>query len=227
MSSSPRRAPLPPLSTTEKKEEAFEATPFLYREVAGPAGRAFAPGGVVKGRGESAPDLAAVAEAKELGRQQGERESSARFEQQLAQERSRVTQAIADFVRERAAYYQKVEREAVQLALAIARQVLHREAQVDPWLLMGIARVALEKIAGATAVKLAVHPQHAAAWRSYLASHLDAGKQPEVVEDPALAMEQCELRTAMGMTALGLEMQLKEIEQGLADLLAAKPGAKP
>ena len=47
----------------------------------------------------------------------------------------------------------------MQLALSIARKILHREAQLDPLLLAGIVRVALEKIDGATEVVLRVHPQ--------------------------------------------------------------------
>jgi len=176
--------------------------------------------------GESASDLAVI-QARELGRQQGERESRAKFEEQLARQQAAVAKALTDFARERAAYYQKIEGEAVQLALSIARKVLHREAQVDPLLLMGMVRVAMERIEGATGVALAVHPQQAAGWRDYLAANMDAGAVPEIVEDPAMALEQCELRTSMGTSGLGLEVQLKEIEQGLTDLLAARPQAKP
>jgi flagellar assembly protein FliH len=114
----------------------------------------------------------------------------------------------------------------VQLALSIARKVLHREAQVDPLLLMGIVRVALERIEGATGVVLAVHPEQAADWRRYLASCIDPGDLPEIAEDPAMAAEQCELRTSLGTARLGLEVQLKEIEQGLTDLQAARPQEK-
>jgi flagellar assembly protein FliH len=137
-----------------------------------------------------------------------------------------VATALAEFARERAAYYQKIEEEAVRLALSIARKILHREAQVDPLLLMGIVRVALERIEGATGVALAVHPQQAADWRRYLASRMDAGAMPEIVEDAAMALDRCTLRTSMGTAELGLEVQLKEIEQGLMDLLAARPQAK-
>ena len=59
------------------------------------------------------------------------------------------------FTRDRASYFQKVEGEVVQLALGIARKILHREAQLDPLLLAGIVRVALEKIDGATGVDVA------------------------------------------------------------------------
>jgi flagellar assembly protein FliH len=176
----------------------------------------------------SAANLAVEREAqvRELGRQQGVLEGRTKFDEQLAKERGVLAQALADFAHDRAAYYQKMEEECVRLALSIARKVLHREAQVDPLLLMGIVRVALEKMEGATGVALLVHPQQAEDWRRYLASRLDPADLPEIIEDPAIGMEQCRLRTSMGTSDLALELQLKEIEQGLMDLLAARPPGK-
>jgi flagellar assembly protein FliH len=187
------------------------------------------------GLGRSEKDPAAQAalgaeregQARELGRQQGVAECRTKFEEALAAERAAVAQALKDFAQERAAYYEKVEEEAVRLAMSIARKVLHREAQVDPLLLMGIVRVALERIEGATGVALMVNPQQAADWRRYLAAHLDPGELPEVTEDPSLQAEQCVLRTSMGTADLSLEVQLKEIEHGLMDLLATRPQGKP
>ncbi len=227
MSSSPSRAPVFPAGNREPPE----ASPFPYSEaVAAPGQRNF----TLLGRpaaGGSESDPAALAargadherQVRELGRQQGVAEGRAKFEEQLAAERAAVAQALRDFARERATYYQKLEEEAVRLAMSIARKVLHREAQVDPLLLMGIVRVALEKIEGATGVALLVHPERAPEWRRYLAARMDAGDLPEIVEDPSLRPEQCGLRTSMGTADLGLEVQLKEIEQGLMDLLAARP----
>ena len=237
MSSSPRQAQSEPRDEAPRRVPA-EGLPFPYCEVALPAHRhefrrAALPGMGTAG-GESDPrSLEARAfeargaeretQAQALGRQQGEAEARGKFAGELARERSAVSQALADFARERAVYYQRVEQEAVQLALSIARKVLHREAQVDPLLLMGIARVALERIAGATGVTLAVHPQRVEDWRDYLASHMDPAAMPELVAEPAMAFEQCQLRTSMGSAQVGVEVQLKEIEQGLTDLLAARP----
>jgi len=221
MSSSPSRVRVPLSGAAAAPSAPSEVSPFPYSEVAGSSGQ---PG---RGGSDSAASAAQIAErearAREAGRQQGEAESRAKFEEMVARERSAIAKALTDFARERADYYQKIEEEAVQLALSIARKVLHREAQADPLLLMGIVRVALERIEGATAVVLAVHPQQAADWRRYLACCMDAGDLPEIVEDPAMTMERCELRTSMGIASLGLEVQLKEIEQGLMDLLAARP----
>jgi len=234
MSSSPRLAPEPPPSETDGQPGPLQGSPFPYREVTVPPGAlgAGAAGSFCSsGSGSDANTLAAraaerEAQARALGRQQGELECRAKFEEQLGQERLGVALALSDFARGRAAFYRKIEEEAVRLALSIARKILHREAQVDPLLLMGIVRVALEKIEGATGVVLAVHPQHALEWHRYLASQMDPGDLPEIVEDPAMTLERCELRTSMGTAELGLEVQLKEIEQGLMDLLQARPQEK-
>jgi len=224
MSSSASRARVQAAAPAAAAGAQLEALPFPYSEVAGSAGQ-------LSRAGSDASALAAQAaereaRARESGRQQGELDSRARFEEGLAHERSAIAKAVADFRRERADYYQKIEEEAVRLALSIARKVLHREAQVDPLLLMGIVRVALGRIEGATGVTLAVRPEKAADWRSFLGSAMNPAELPEVVEDAAMAQDQCELRTSMGIAALGLEVQLKEIERGLMDLLAARPGEK-
>lgn len=228
MNMSPSRAQAASAAWTPAEEKPPEVLPFAYHEAAPSASGFPLPGGRESDpRAAAAQTLEREARLRELGRQQGALESRAKFEEQLAGERSAVARALADFARERATYYQKIEQEAVQLVLSIARKVVHREAQVDPLLLMGIVRVALERIEGATGVALAVDPERAAAWRSYLASCMDSGHLPVIVEDPALALGQCELRTSMGTAELGLEVQLKEIEQGLMDLLAARPQTEP
>jgi flagellar assembly protein FliH len=209
--------------------ESLQATAFPYCEVAVPAGsQAYQKTGTAQaGTGELASGAGErEAQARALGRQQGELESRTKFEEQLSRERSSLATALTDFARDRGIFYQKVEEEVVRLALSIARKILHREAQADPLLLMGVVRVALDRIEGATGVVLAVHAQQAADWQRYLASRMDPAAMPEIVEDPALAPGQCQLRTAMGTADLGLEIQLKEIEQGLTDLLAARPQEK-
>lgn len=234
MSSSPSRAANLPPTLRSGKNEPLEVSPFPYGEArASPGQRSFP---LVEhrasGLGESNPPAPADrgaqhdAQQHESGRRQGAAECRAKFEEQLAGERVALAEALKGFARERAAYYQKLEEEAVQLAMSIARKVVHRESQVDPLLLMGIVRVALEKIEGATGVSLLVHPERVLDWRQYLASRMDAGDLPEIVEDAAMRLEQCVLRTSMGTAELGLESQLKEIEQGLMDLLAARPQGK-
>lgn len=200
--------------------EASAARPFPYDAVSRQRPAGFdGLTGVEPDREQAA---AREVQAREQGRQQGQAEVRRVFEELLAKERSSLAAAIEGFRKDRAAYFEKVEAEVVQLALSIARKILHREAQVDPLLLAGIAKVALEKLDGATRVTLRLHPQNAHTWSVFLAAQLQPGRMPEMVEDAQQPLERCALETSLGSTNLGLEVQLKEIELGLMDLLAAR-----
>jgi len=218
MSTSPKRAPI-----AAPEEPLPRHTPFPYAAVPAPNGTmSFGLSGAADGEA-AATDREAQAFAR--GHQAGQQESRQAFEQQLVKEKSNLSTALARFARDRSTYFEKVEPEVVQLAISIARKILHREAQVDPMLLAGIVRVALEQIDGATRVQLHVHPQKAADWRQFLATQLEPANLPEIIEDPSQSVDHCTVETTVGSTAIGLEIQLKEIEQGFADLLAVRPGA--
>ena len=201
-----------------------EALP--YTEVSEPAAAAPTPSGS-ESRLPSVADILNTREAaaRETGRQEGEAKARAACDARLAEIRDSVGLAIAEFSRQRTEYFQQVETEVVQLALSIARKILHRESQLDPLLLAGIASVALGKIGDKTKVKVRVNPQQAAECRAYFAQHMEAQEVPEVCEDPQLQPDYCVLETALGTTEIGIEVQLKEIEKGLFDLLEQRPKA--
>jgi flagellar assembly protein FliH len=230
MSSSPSRAAAPPAPPEIVPASPPVAVPFFYGEAVPLPGQRNFPRGeagpVATKTAESVPpptDPRRDAQLSEMGRQKGLAEARAAFEAQLVEVRAAVGSALTEFSRERARYYRTIEQQTVQLAVAIARKVIHRETQVDPLLLMGFVRVALERMEGATSVALKVHPGTLSDWSQYLASHLAAENQPEIVEDASIPRDGCILKTSMGTTQLGLELQLQEIEKGLLDLLAARP----
>lgn len=153
----------------------------------------------------------------------GEERARASHDEALERERQKISNAIQQFKSEQAKYFRSVESEVVQLALSIAAKVLHREAQVDPLILAGVVRVALDKLREGTRISLRVHPSQTAAWEQYLRRALDGTKQPEVIGDNAVDKDCCSLQTSLGATDVSLQGQLKEIEHGLLDLLAQKP----
>jgi flagellar assembly protein FliH len=165
--------------------------------------------------------------ARAAGERDGEAKARLAYDEQLAQVRESVLAALKEFAGQRNVYYEQVEAEIVQLALGIARKILHRESQVDPLLLAGLVRVALDKIQSGTKVVVRVHPHQVAECNGYFAHHLEAHEVPVVTADPALEMDRCVLETELGVTELGVEVQLKEIERGLMDLLAQRPRATP
>jgi flagellar assembly protein FliH len=193
--------------------------PFAYADL----GQGSALRQAVSGSSVDDQHARALGESREAGRRDAEAQFRSMLEQRIEQERQRVTQAVEAFAQERQHYYAAVEAEVVQLALAIARKILHREAQVDRLLLAGIVRVALEKLKINTDVVLRTHPQHAGEWREYFAKVLEGSLQPKIMEDAAVSPDVCVLQTQLGTTQLGIEPQLKEIEAGLIDIMAKKP----
>lgn len=162
-------------------------------------------------------------QARAFGIKEGEARAGAKFDQELGAERGAIAKALRDFAREREGYFCRVEAEVVKLAVEIARKILHREVQVDPLLLAGVVRVALEKIAAGTSVRLRVHPEHVYAWHDFFANQQNLRPVPELLGDGTLGMGHCVLETALGTTDLALESQLAEVERGFFDLLAQRP----
>lgn len=159
----------------------------------------------------------------ERGVQEGESRARKTFEQNLATARAGIARTLEEFKSQRAAYFNRVEPEVVQLALGIARKILHREAQMDPLLLAGMVHVALEKLDQGTRVRLRSHPDEIHFWNRHFSETGARPISPEIIGDPALQHGECVLETEIGSTQISLETQLKEIEQGFFDLLEQRP----
>lgn len=159
------------------------------------------------------------------GFEEGISQARAEHEKALAASRAQIAKALADFAAERESYFHRVEQEVVQLTLAIARKILRREAQVDPLLLTGVLRVALEKLNAGTNSRLRANPSDVHIWREYFMQAREKFPTPELIGDPELEPFRCILETDLGTTEIGLDTQLKEIEQGFLDLLSQRPGS--
>jgi flagellar assembly protein FliH len=156
--------------------------------------------------------------ARRESRAEAREEWREELEERVAEERVRVDRVCEEFVRERRQYFSHVEAEVVRLALAIAARVLHREAELDPLLLTGVVRVALEKVAEDSATVLRVPTAEVEIWREVTSSD-----STNVVGDERMKAGECVLETSVGKVELGVSAQLEEIEKGFFDLLRQRP----
>jgi flagellar assembly protein FliH len=207
----------------------MQTEPFLYV----PADEASEPGEEDPNNpwGALSPVTKAQAEKAERealarGLQQGESRARMNFENKVAAIQEEVRKALTEFLKEREEYFNRIEPEVVQLALAIARKILHREAQIDPLLLTGLVHVALEKLDAGTHVRLRANPADMHFWNEHFAQSGSGAAAPELIGDSALQHGECALETEVGSTQISLETQLKEIEQGFFDLLEQRPRAR-
>jgi flagellar assembly protein FliH len=159
----------------------------------------------------------AVAETEERLRKEYEAKSAA--------EASKIRKALELFQDERKKYFSSVESDVIQLALAIAAKILHREAQVEPMLVAALVRVAVEKLHDVSSVTVRVAPDNVEMWRNFLLNSQN-GAAITVVDDAKLGHDDCVLETSLGSANFSIDAQLKEVEQGFFDLLAQRPVIK-
>ena len=166
----------------------------------------------------------ALAQRLSATRAEAVRQTEARLRQEYeTRETERVAATVSAFERERAEYFTRVEKEVVQLALAIAGKILHREAQVDPMLVAALVRVALTQLKDGSPVTIRVRPEAAGRWRAHFAAASAQNLKVTILEDAELAPDGCILETELGTANFSLDAQLKEVEQGFFDVLAQRP----
>ncbi len=161
--------------------------------------------------------LAVKSEQSRLeGEETGRGRAAEEFERTLAESRRELAASVEAFREERRRYFHRVESEVVKLALAIARKILHREAQIDATLLTGIVRASLDRLEESTGAVLRVPSAEAGGWRGVLAN---LPRPPALIEDGQLPKGAAVLESQMGTIELSIDAQLQEIERGFFDLL--------
>lgn len=152
-------------------------------------------------------------ESFEAGGQQGEQKARAELQPIL----ERLVAAINDITALRPEIRRRAERDTVQLALLIAKRILHRELSVDENALNGIARIAFERLSRSESYTITVHPRFAAA----ITAALPAAQSSRVTvhPDPSCDPGTLVIRSSEGVIDASIDTQLEEITRGLTDRL--------
>jgi flagellar assembly protein FliH len=151
--------------------------------------------------------------------ERGFRDGEAKIREQTAAELQAGLERLANAAAEVLAAGPRIRREAerslVQLSIAIARRILHRELSIDPDALAGVIRVALERLDRQDTVRIRIRPEDAGPLRRILEakSYSDA----PIVPDASLHSGSVLIETNAGVLDASLDTQLAEIESGLAD----------
>ena len=152
--------------------------------------------------------------AFESGRKQGEQEGRVAVAAVL----EKLSASITELAAARPEARKRAERDVVELALLIARRILHRELAVDKGALTALVRVILERMARSESWRLTLHPEFATAVQAALPATHSA--RVEIISDPACALGTVLFRSQDGIIDASIEAQLQEIGRGLTDRLA-------
>jgi len=183
---------------------------------------------------EAIPDVVGVTEteverriqiAREIAVTEADQRIRIESERSSKNAHEKVTEVLRKFDNERAQYFRRVEGEVVQLALAIARKILQREAELDPTLLIALVRVALDRMQCGSRVRIRIGAENADLWHK--CEELNTGVTPwEIVVDESLNSSDCVVETELGTADFGFEAQLRDVQESFAQLLAHRPGSQ-
>jgi flagellar assembly protein FliH len=203
---------------------AVPVAPAAPPPAAAPAG--IAPGVPAESNGPAAPvnDDTLMAEHRERlaalereaftkGYAQGERAGLEAGGKRAEAMLRRVAQTIEELGGLRQTLIHETEREMVQLALTLARRVVHREVTLDPELAAALAHVALERLGTNTPATIRLNPedytivaQDSARW---------GGQTVTVVPDPSISRGGCLVESAFGSVDATIERQFDELSRAL------------
>jgi flagellar assembly protein FliH len=137
----------------------------------------------------------------------------------------RLTETLDDLTSLRAQMIHQTEHQMVQLALAVARRVVHREISLDRDLLVAMARVALDRLGESAQVTVRLSPEDFEATAGARASQW-TGTNVTVVADSRVSRGGCRIDSDLGVMDAGADAQIQEIARALLGDAAERTGAR-
>ncbi|MBS1873571.1 MAG: hypothetical protein JSU00_10160 [Acidobacteria bacterium] len=131
---------------------------------------------------------------------------------------AKLAASILDLTQVRKRYMADAEEDAVKLALAIARRVLHREVSVDPDSLLGVVKATVGRVDSRDVYRIRLNPEDVPALERHLKA-LNLPPRVELAPDAGLERGGVIVETSRGAFDASVSSQLAEIERGLVDLV--------
>jgi flagellar assembly protein FliH len=154
-------------------------------------------------------------QAYERGLREGEAAGSRKSLEQLQAAIQGYAQSAAQLASYRTQLRGEVEKQLVELSLAVAQKILRRELSIDPNIVLAVVEGCLRELENVEIYRIRAHPGDVAA----LAQHFQQQRRGkvEIVPDTQVARGGALFETAQGQLDARLETQLAEITHGLAD----------
>lgn len=150
----------------------------------------------------------AHAEGYAAGLRKGEADAA----RQLGTAITKLAATIQEVAALRPGILHRSERELVQLAVAMAERIVRRTVDLDPDVLLVIARVAMDRLGERAAATIHLHPSDCEA----LSRHdLQAAQALQLIADAGVARGGCLVKSATGEIDAGIAAQVRELSREL------------
>ncbi|GJL51436.1 MAG: hypothetical protein NPIRA01_26630 [Nitrospirales bacterium] len=157
-------------------------------------------------------------QAFEAGRIAGIEEGTEQCRQNVEQETQRALRLVGQVEEARVRMLRQAESDLVELALAIAKKVIHREASMHKDVVVEQVGHIFKSLATSCELCLYVHPdevEYLQTMQSHLMTHDGNSPSIRIEGDPAMEIGGCFLQTGGLSIDAGIESQLKIISEAL------------
>jgi flagellar assembly protein FliH len=159
-----------------------------------------------------------IRQAFQSGFQEGQAAAQREHDAVVRPLADQLTETLASFAELRLRMRRESEQEVVELAIAIARRVLHRELTLDPEAVRGLVKVAFERTGSRELNRVRVHPAQSGLIQA-LIEKACPDRRIELVADSAMGPGDVIFETERGDLDASVDSQLEEIRRGLTDRL--------
>ncbi len=193
---------------------AWGGSPAAARVASQPVG-AWAPLAAESASAAPADEAATERDAFTKGYAQGERAGAEAAASRADAMLRRLAQTLDELQSLRATLIHRTEREVVELSLAIARKVLHREVALDHELMLAMARVALDRLADVATASIRLHPDDFAVTVQARGSAAVSSHGVQIVSDASVRRGGCVVQSEFGSVDVGISAQIDELTHAL------------
>ena len=201
---------------------AWGGSPAATRVASQPVG-AWAPLAAEPASAAPADEAATERDAFTKGYAQGERAGAEAAASRADAMLRRLAQTLDELQSLRATLIHRTEREVVELSLAIARKVLHREVALDHELMLAMARVALDRLADVATASIRLHPDDFAVTVQARGSAAVTSHGVQIVSDASVRRGGCVVQSEFGAVDVGISAQIDELTHALLGDQPAAP----
>ncbi len=151
-------------------------------------------------------------QARQKGFQQGLAEGLRASEEQTARRVSQLDGLLQCLAQPFEKLDSQIEEQLVSLALAVARQLVHREIKSDPGQIVGVIREGMGLLPAATgAVQIELHPEDAALVREALNLDEEDERSWRIREVPTLSRGGCRIANSTSSIDATVEGRLNQV----------------
>jgi len=153
------------------------------------------------------------------GYQQGERAGTEAAAKRADGMLKRLAKTVDELGGVRGEIIRRTERQMIQLVLAIAERVVHREISLDRTLLAGMARAALDRLGEYGSATIRLHPEDVTA----IGARVSTDGPVRIVADAVVPRGGCLVQSDFGFMDTSSEAQFRELARALLSELDTPP----